>query len=31
VPVLAKPFNELRGSVATSTEGMKGKFSLTLD
>jgi hypothetical protein len=31
VPVLAKPFDELRGSIATSTDGMKGKFSLTLD
>jgi hypothetical protein len=31
VPIFARPFNELRGSVATSTSGMKGKFSLTLD
>jgi hypothetical protein len=31
VPVFARPFDELRGSVATSTDGMKGKFSLTLD
>jgi hypothetical protein len=31
VPIFARPFNELRGSVATSTGGMKGKFSLTLD
>jgi hypothetical protein len=31
VPVLAKPFDELRGSVATSTDGMSGKISLTLD
>jgi hypothetical protein len=31
VPVFAKPFNELRGSIATSTSGMRGKFSLTLD
>jgi hypothetical protein len=31
VPVLARPFDELRGSVATSTDGMKGKFSLTFD
>jgi hypothetical protein len=31
VPVFAKPFDELRGSIATSTDGMKGKFSLTLD
>jgi hypothetical protein len=31
VPVFARPFNELRGSIATSTDGMKGKFSLTLD
>jgi hypothetical protein len=31
VPVLAKPFDELRGSVATSTDGMRGKISLTLD
>ncbi len=31
VPLLARPFDELRGSVTTSTEGMKGNFSLTLD
>jgi hypothetical protein len=31
VPVFAKPFDELRGSIATSTDGMKGNFSLTLD
>ena len=31
VPVLARPFDELRGSVATDTDGMKGKLSLTLD
>jgi hypothetical protein len=31
VPVFARPFDELRGSVATNTDGMKGKFSLTLD
>jgi hypothetical protein len=31
VPILARPFDELRGSVTTSTDGMKGKFSLTLD
>jgi hypothetical protein len=31
VPVFARPFDELRGSVATSTDGMQGKFSLTLD
>lgn len=31
VPLLAQPFDELRGSVATSTDGMKGKLSLTLD
>jgi hypothetical protein len=31
IPVLAKPFDELRGSVTTSTDGMQGKFSLTLD
>ena len=31
VPVLARPFDELRGSVTTSTDGMQGKFSLTLD
>jgi hypothetical protein len=31
VPVFARPFDELRGSIATSTDGMKGKFSLTLD
>lgn len=30
-PLFARPFDELRGSVATSTSGMKGKFSLTLD
>jgi hypothetical protein len=31
VPVFARPFDELRGSVATSTDGMRGKVSLTLD
>ena len=31
VPIFARPFDELRGSIATSTEGMKGKLSLTLD
>jgi hypothetical protein len=31
VPVFARPFDELRGSVATDTEGMRGKISLTLD
>jgi Protein of unknown function (DUF3352) len=31
VPLLARPFDELRGSVTTSTDGMKGEFSLTLD
>jgi hypothetical protein len=31
VPVFARPFDELRGSVTTTTDGMKGKLSLTLD
>jgi hypothetical protein len=31
VPLLARPFDELRGSVTTETDGMKGNFSLTLD
>jgi Protein of unknown function (DUF3352) len=31
VPVLARPFGELRGSVVSSTGGMKGKLSLTFD
>ena len=31
IPLLARPFDELRGSVTTNTDGMKGKFSLTLD
>jgi hypothetical protein len=31
VPVFARPFDELRGSIATSTDGMQGKVSLTLD
>ena len=31
IPLLARPFDELRGSVTTSTDGMQGKFSLTLD
>jgi uncharacterized protein DUF3352 len=31
VPVFARPFDELRGWVTTSTDGLKGKLSLTLD
>lgn len=31
VPVFARPFNELHGWVTTSTDGLKGKLSLTLD
>jgi hypothetical protein len=31
VPVFARPFDELRGSVTTGTDGMRGKVSLTLD
>jgi Protein of unknown function (DUF3352) len=31
VPVFARPFDELRGSVVSSTGGMKGELSLTLD
>ena len=31
IPFFAGPFDELRGSIATSTDGMKGKISLTLD
>jgi hypothetical protein len=31
VPVFARPFDELRGSVESSTDGMQGSFSLTLD
>jgi hypothetical protein len=31
VPVFARPFDELRGWVTTSTGGLKGKLSLTLD
>ncbi len=31
VPVFARPFNELNGWVTTSTDGLKGKLSLTLD
>src|SRR5919112_2541431 len=31
VPIFARPFDELRGSIVTSTDGMKGQFSLTLD
>jgi Protein of unknown function (DUF3352) len=31
VPVFAKPFDELLGWVTTTTDGMKGKLSLTLD
>jgi hypothetical protein len=29
--LLARPLDELNGSVATSTTGMRGSFSLTLD
>jgi hypothetical protein len=29
--LLARPLDELTGSVATSTDGMRGSFSLTLD
>jgi hypothetical protein len=31
IPVFARPFNELNGWVTTSTDGLKGKLSLTLD
>jgi hypothetical protein len=31
IPVFARPFDELRGWVTTSTDGLKGKLSLTLD
>jgi hypothetical protein len=31
VPVLARPFDELTGSIESSTDGLEGKFSLTLD
>jgi hypothetical protein len=31
VPVFARPFDELRGWVTTSTGGLKGKLSLTFD
>ena len=31
IPIFARPFDELRGSIETSTDGMKGKVSLTLD
>jgi Protein of unknown function (DUF3352) len=31
VPVFAEPFDELTGSVVTSTDGMQGEVSLTLD
>ena len=31
VPVFARPFNELNGWVTTSTDGLKGKLSLTFD
>jgi Protein of unknown function (DUF3352) len=31
VPVFARPFDELRGWVTTSTDGLKGKLTLTLD
>jgi hypothetical protein len=29
--LFARPLDELTGSVATSTDGMRGSFSLTLD
>jgi hypothetical protein len=29
--LFARPLDELNGSVATSTGGMRGSFSLTLD
>jgi hypothetical protein len=29
--VFARPFGELRGWVTTSTDGLKGKLSLTFD
>jgi Protein of unknown function (DUF3352) len=31
VPILASPFDELNGWVTTSTDGLKGKLSLTFD
>jgi hypothetical protein len=31
VPVFARPFDELNGWVTTSTDGLKGKLTLTLD
>jgi hypothetical protein len=31
VPVFSRPFDELTGSVVTSTDGMQGELSLTLD
>jgi hypothetical protein len=31
VPVFARPFGDLTGSVTTSTDGLKGKLSLTFD
>lgn len=31
VPVFARPFGDLSGSVTTSTDGLKGKLSLTFD
>jgi hypothetical protein len=31
VGLFARPFDDLTGSVVSSTDGMKGKFSLTLD
>ena len=31
IPIFARPFDELRGSIESSTDGMKGKVSLTLD
>ncbi len=31
IPIFARPFDELRGSIDTNTDGMKGKVSLTLD
>jgi hypothetical protein len=31
IPVFARPFGELNGWVTTSTDGLKGKLTLTLD
>jgi hypothetical protein len=31
VPVFARPFGDLSGSVTTSTDGLKGKLTLTFD